>query len=102
MIEFLGQLITALDHFLVPNQQGSLGSANTGGRSGTATAAANATATKSKTRSASTAGLSVELVQLNTGIVYEILEECMSLGYPMMPSLVQLDLLIFGVPKTTS
>ncbi|KAG0374336.1 hypothetical protein BGX24_010526 [Mortierella sp. AD032] len=61
-----------------------------------------AATTKGKTGSASTVILSAELVQLNTGIVYEILDECMSLGYPMMPSLAQLDLLIFGVPKLAS
>ncbi|KAG0274955.1 hypothetical protein BGZ95_009312 [Linnemannia exigua] len=86
---FLGQLITALERYLVPKrQQGSLGTA--------------ATNTKSKTGSALTEILSAELIQSNNGIVYEILDECMSLGYPMMPSLAQLDLLVFGVPKSAS
>ncbi|KAK3830286.1 MAG: hypothetical protein J3R72DRAFT_496032 [Linnemannia gamsii] len=65
LVEFLEQLITALERYLIPNQQhGSLGMAA-------------AATTKIKTRSASTEILSAELVQLNTGIVYEILDECM-------------------------
>ncbi|KAF9145300.1 hypothetical protein BG015_011941 [Linnemannia schmuckeri] len=98
MIEFLGQLIMALERYLIPNQHGDLGTTGTGGRSGPTAAAT----TKSKARSAASTVLSAELVQLNTGIVYEVLEECMGMGYAMMPSLAQLDLLIFGVPKTTS
>ncbi|KAI9235715.1 hypothetical protein MVEG_07662 [Podila verticillata NRRL 6337] len=42
--------------------------------------------------------LSADLVQLNSGIVYEILDECLEQGFPMMPNLAQLDLLVFGVP----
>ncbi|KAF9933903.1 hypothetical protein FBU30_004071 [Linnemannia zychae] len=108
VIEFLDQLITALDRYLVPDQHGSPGT--TGQRtmstrtptSNTHTVLAATAATKSKSGSLLNAILSAELVQLNTGIVYEILEECMSMGYPMMPALAQLDLLIFGVPKTIS
>lgn len=97
-IEFLGQLITALERYLVPSQQGALGTAGSGARPGlTATAT-----TKSKAGSGSNTTLSAELVRLNTGIVYEILEECMGLGYPLMPNLAQLDLLVFGVPKAAS
>ncbi|KAG9071592.1 hypothetical protein KI688_005805 [Linnemannia hyalina] len=95
---FLGQLITALERYLVPSWQGTLGVAGSGGRPRVTTAAT----TKSKAGSASSTTLSAELVQLNTGIVYEILEECMGLGYPLMPSLAQLDLLVFGVPKAAS
>ncbi|KAF9133127.1 hypothetical protein BGX30_012415 [Mortierella sp. GBA39] len=97
-IEFLGQLITALERYLVPSQKGALGAAGSGGRPGLTTAAI----TKSKAGFTSNTTLSAELVQLNTGIVYEILEECMGLGYPLMPSLAQLDLLVFGVLKTVS
>ncbi|ORZ05691.1 hypothetical protein BCR41DRAFT_361561 [Lobosporangium transversale] len=43
--------------------------------------------------------LTAEVVQLNTGIVYEILDECLDQGYPMMPSLTQLDLLVFGMAR---
>ncbi|KAF9096988.1 hypothetical protein BGX23_010031 [Mortierella sp. AD031] len=100
-IEFLGQLITALERYLVPSQQSSIGAAGAGvaGKPGQT---ATAKTTKSKTGSNVAMGLSAEAVQLNTGIVYEVLEECMGLGYPMMPGLAQLDLLVFGVPKTPS
>ncbi|KAK3835644.1 MAG: hypothetical protein J3R72DRAFT_494111 [Linnemannia gamsii] len=58
-------------------QQGSLGTAA-------------ATTPKSKTGTTSTEILLAELVQLNTGIVYENLDDCMirriRLGYPVMPS----------------
>ncbi|OAQ29926.1 hypothetical protein K457DRAFT_18774 [Linnemannia elongata AG-77] len=97
-IEFLGQLITALERYLVPSQQGALGTAGSRGKPGLTAAAT----TKSKAGSGSNMTLSAELVRLNTGIVYEILEECMGLGYPLMPSLTQLDLLIFGAPKAVS
>jgi hypothetical protein len=70
-------LITALCHYLVPSQERSLGSAVAGGKPKPAMSTANATATNSKSASASNAGLSAELIQLNTGVVYEILEECM-------------------------
>lgn len=76
-IEFLGQLIVALERYLVPNQLGVLGrEAGAGGRLG-ASGAAN---TMNKGGPASSATLSTELLQLNTGIVYEILEECMVRG----------------------
>lgn len=72
-IEFLGQLVTALERYLVPNHQGGLGAAGSGGRPGLTAAGT----TKSRAGSGSNAALSAELVQVNTGVVYEILEECM-------------------------
>ncbi|KAG9320404.1 hypothetical protein KVV02_005222 [Mortierella alpina] len=92
MIEFLNQLIKALERYLL-----SQGTPETGAkRLSSAQPSAYSTA-----KSSTTAGktLSADIVQLNSGIVYEVLDECLELGYPMMPSLAQLDLLVFGVPK---
>lgn len=73
-VEFLGQLIVVLERYLVPSQLGALrGASGAGGRPG----AVGVAHTNSKAGSASSTTLSAELVQLNTGIVYEILEECM-------------------------
>ncbi|KAF9977721.1 hypothetical protein BGZ73_005084 [Actinomortierella ambigua] len=43
--------------------------------------------------------LSAALIIANTSLVYEILDECFEQGYPTMPSLQVLDLLIFGTAK---
>ncbi|KAK3818947.1 MAG: hypothetical protein J3Q66DRAFT_180217 [Benniella sp.] len=107
MVEYLVQLVKAMERYLLH--------ASGNGASGTETrrtslippAVVNSKSSASASRStgvsspsASPSSLSADIVQLNTGIVYEILDECMELGYPMMPSLAQLDLLIFGVSRT--
>ncbi|KAF9924495.1 hypothetical protein BGZ67_009223 [Mortierella alpina] len=89
MIEFLNQLIKALERYLL-----SQGTPETGAKR---LSSAQPSAYSSSTTARKT--LSADIVQLNSGIVYEVLDECLELGYPMMPSLAQLDLLVFGVPK---
>ncbi|KAG0347080.1 hypothetical protein BG004_000140 [Podila humilis] len=68
-------------------------------RKASAAASATSPTSKSSTQSASST-LSADMLLLNLGIVYEILDECLEQGFPMMPSLAQLDLLVFGVPVT--
>ncbi|KAG0368054.1 hypothetical protein BC939DRAFT_328829 [Gamsiella multidivaricata] len=101
IIEFLGQLVKALERYLL--EPSGSGSGST--RKGTSAAGAQSTFTSSSSQSKSavsrSAALSAKSVQSNIGIVYEILDECMELGYPMMPSLAQLDLLVFGVAKVS-
>ncbi|KAG0246833.1 hypothetical protein BGX31_008076 [Mortierella sp. GBA43] len=105
MVEFLGQLVKAMERYLLHTDSGrtseagprrtSLAPSSGAQKSSTSQSAGASSSTESPT------SLSADLVQLNSGIVYEILDECMELGYPMMPSLAQLDLLIFGVSRTS-
>ncbi|KAF8951408.1 hypothetical protein BGZ46_003994 [Entomortierella lignicola] len=107
-IEFLAQLVKALERYLLNNSgsSGSSGGNNDNSRAGprrVSQTISSATAATSTNLPSSVSGLvlSAELIQLNVGIVYEVLDECMELGYPVMPSLAQLDLLVFGVAKTS-
>ncbi|KAF9954724.1 hypothetical protein BGZ72_004332 [Mortierella alpina] len=99
MIEFLTQFIKALERYLL--NSGTLGPGSKRLSFGSASAAQSSSSTSSSAKSLATPKriLSADIVQHNSGIVYEVLDECMELGYPMMPSLAQLDLLVFGVPK---
>ncbi|KAF9092730.1 hypothetical protein BGX27_001732 [Mortierella sp. AM989] len=94
IIEFLAQLVKALERYLLSNNGSSYNSipggnsssnsgagprrasqtSSTGSKLATSTSATAATSTST---SASGQVLSTELVQLNVGIVYEILDECM-------------------------
>jgi hypothetical protein len=92
MIEFLGQLIKAMERFIL-NDMGTSGvgvkpsrrtsviqSVGTHSRSSTATPpVASSPSPLSSSIKAAASGLilSAEMVQHNTGIVYEILDECM-------------------------
>ncbi|KAF8928442.1 hypothetical protein EDD21DRAFT_22589 [Dissophora ornata] len=98
-IEFLGQLVRALERYLL-----SSSSSSGAGSRKTTSASPIGIHPKSSTSVSVTSSstlLSAEVVQQNVGIVYEILDECMELGYPMMPSLAHLDLLVFGVAKAS-
>ncbi|KAF9166900.1 hypothetical protein BGX21_004547, partial [Mortierella sp. AD011] len=111
MVDFLAQLVKALERYLLStnSRRGSGSGSNSSGAgprrvSQTISTGANAsmaTTASSLSSSASDLVLSAELLQLNIGIVYEILDECMELGFPIMPSLAQLDLLVFGVSKAS-
>ncbi|GJJ72516.1 hypothetical protein EMPS_04874 [Entomortierella parvispora] len=107
MIEFLMQLIKALERFLKPASSQSSGSGAHAGASNTRRASGlsptlttpSAGQLSSEVSIGAVSVLSSESIQRNSGIVYEVLDECMAMGFPMMPSLAQLDLLVFGVAK---
>ncbi|KAF9945972.1 hypothetical protein BGZ70_003471 [Mortierella alpina] len=99
MIEFLIQLVKALERYLLSQGSPETGSKRFSSASPLAARSASSAYSSAKTFTTARKTLSAEIVQRNSGIVYEVLDECMELGYPIMPSLAQLDLLVFGVPK---
>ncbi|CAO3563742.1 unnamed protein product [Mortierella alpina] len=99
MIEFLTHLVKALERYLLSQGAPETGSKRFSSASPLATQSSSSAYTSAKSSMTARKTLSADIVQLNSGIVYEVLDECMELGYPMMPSLAQLDLLVFGVPK---
>ncbi|KAI1317608.1 hypothetical protein EDD11_008178 [Mortierella claussenii] len=103
MVEFLEQLVKAFERYLL-NKNSNAGPAAGGGagtRKSSMVSKPNGSATATASISSPTPRLSAKLVQLNTGLVYEIVDECMEHGYALMPSLAQLDLLVFGTPRTS-
>ncbi|KAI8353122.1 hypothetical protein B0O80DRAFT_75807 [Mortierella sp. GBAus27b] len=81
MVEFLGQLVKAMERYLLHTDSGrtseagprrtSLAPSSGAQKSSTSQSAGASSSTESPT------SLSADLVQLNSGIVYEILDECM-------------------------
>ncbi|KAF9428869.1 hypothetical protein BGZ94_000701 [Podila epigama] len=108
VIEFLVFLTKAMERYLLSSDNsGVTGQQGTSRRSSvtsptlqtSATGASASGTRRSSTTKQTVPGLSAALIQLNSAIVYEILDECLEQGFPMAPSLSQLDLLVFGNPK---
>ncbi|KAG0308934.1 hypothetical protein BGZ98_006118 [Dissophora globulifera] len=100
IIDFLSQLCKALERYLSSSKDSNGGRPSSGPGQASNPSVTTATTTFPSKHVGSGPTLSAETIRRNIGLVYEVLDECMELGYPMMPSLAQLDLLVFGTSKS--